>query len=122
MSSAAPRPRQERSPTEGWGVSPALPMSRVEAPSSVMASAANQERDLPLGELIVRAGLVASNDLYAALATARADRRRLGEVLLEQGLVDERGLARLVAEQEDLDFVDLGKYDLDPKAIELLSE
>jgi hypothetical protein len=87
-----------------------------------MASAANQERDLPLGELIVRAGLVASNDLYAALATARADRRRLGEVLLEQGLVDERGLARLVAEQEDLDFVDLGKYDLDPKAVELVSE
>ena len=87
-----------------------------------MASAANQERDLPLGELIVRAGLVASNDLYAALATARADRRRLGEVLLEQGLVDERGLARLVAEREDLDFVDLGKYDLDPKAVELVSE
>ena len=37
-----------------------------------MVSAANHERDLPLGELIVRAGLVASNELYAALASARA--------------------------------------------------
>jgi Type II secretion system (T2SS), protein E, N-terminal domain len=87
-----------------------------------MAPAANQERDLPLGELIVRAGLVAPNDLYAALASARADGRRLGEVLLEQGLVNERELARLVAGQEDLEFVDLGKYDLDQKAVDLVSE
>lgn len=87
-----------------------------------MASAANHERDLPLGELLVRAGLVAPNDLMAALATARASRRRLGEVLIEQGLVDDRQLARLIAEQEDLEFVDLGKFDLDQKAVDLLSE
>jgi type IV pilus assembly protein PilB len=87
-----------------------------------MAPAANHERDLPLGELIVRAGLVASNDLYAALASARAAGRRLGEVLIEQGLVGERDLARLLAEQEGLEFVDLGKYDLDQNAVDLLSE
>jgi type IV pilus assembly protein PilB len=87
-----------------------------------MVSAANHERDLPLGELIVRAGLVASNDLYAALASARASGRRLGEVLMEQELVSERDLAKIVADQEGLDFVDLGKVDLDEKAIDLLSE
>jgi type IV pilus assembly protein PilB len=87
-----------------------------------MVSAANYERDLPLGELIVRAGLVASNDLYAALASARASGRRLGEVLIEQELVSERDLAKIVAEQEGLDFVDLGKLDLDQKAVDLLSE
>jgi Type II secretion system (T2SS), protein E, N-terminal domain len=87
-----------------------------------MASAARQERDLPLGELIVRAGLVASNDLYAALATARAAGRRLGEVLVEQGLVGERDLAQLVADQEGIEFVDLAKLDLDQKAVDLLSE
>jgi hypothetical protein len=87
-----------------------------------MASAANYERDVPLGELLVRAGHVAPNDLMAALATARAARRRLGEVLVEQGLVNERDLGRLVAEQEDLEFVDLGKLDLDQKAVDLISE
>jgi Type II secretion system (T2SS), protein E, N-terminal domain len=87
-----------------------------------MAPAANQERDLPLGELIVRAGLVAPNDLYAALATARAAGRRLGEVLVEQGLVGERDLAQLVAEQEGIEFVDLAKLDLDQRAVDLLSE
>jgi type IV pilus assembly protein PilB len=87
-----------------------------------MAPAASHERDLPLGERIVRAGLIAPNDLYAALATARAGRRRLGEVLLEQKLVGERDLALLVAEQEGLEFVDLGKLDLDQRAVDLLSE
>jgi hypothetical protein len=87
-----------------------------------MAFAANHEGDLPLGELIARAGLVAPNELYAALATARAAGRRLGDVLLEQGLVGERDLARMVAEQEGLEFVDLGKLDLDQPAVDLLSE
>ena len=87
-----------------------------------MAPAARHEGDKPLGELIARSGLVASNDLYAALATSRATRRRLGDVLLEQGLIGERDLAQLVAEQESLDFVDLGKFDLDHEAVALLSE
>jgi len=87
-----------------------------------MASAANHDGDLPLGELIARAGLVAPNELYAALATARAAGCRLGDVLLERGLVGERDLARMVAEQEGLEFVDLGKLDLDRAAVDLLSE
>jgi type IV pilus assembly protein PilB len=87
-----------------------------------MAPAANHERDLPLGERLVRAGLIAPNDLYAALATARAERRRLGEVLVEQELVADRDLARQIAEQEELEFVDLGKHDLDQQAVDLLSE
>jgi hypothetical protein len=87
-----------------------------------MASAENHDGDLPLGEVITRAGLVAPNELYAALATARAAGRRLGDVLLEQGLLGERDLARMVAGQEGLEFVDLGKFDLDQSAVDLLSE
>jgi type IV pilus assembly protein PilB len=87
-----------------------------------MAFAAPNERDLPLGELIVRAGLLSSVQLDAALAAARASSRRLGEVLVEDELVDERELAQIVAQQEGLEFVDLGKHDLDHEAVDLLSE
>jgi type IV pilus assembly protein PilB len=88
-----------------------------------MAFAAhNQERDLPLGELIVRAGLLSSVQLDAALAAARASGRRLGDVLVEDELVDERELAQIVAQQEGLEFVDLGKHDLEHEALDLLSE
>jgi Type II secretion system (T2SS), protein E, N-terminal domain len=85
-------------------------------------AAQNQERDLPLGELIVRAGLLSSMQLDAALAAARATGRRLGEMLVEDELVDERELAQIVAQQEGLEFVDLGKFDLDDAAVDLLSE
>ena len=84
--------------------------------------AASHERDIPLGELLVRGGLVAPNELYAALATARASGRRLGDLLIEHELVSERDLAMVVAEQEGLAFVDLGKQDLDQQAVDLLSE
>jgi MshEN domain len=87
-----------------------------------MAYAAPNERDLPLGELIVRAGLLSSVQLDAALAAARASGRRLGEVLVEDELVDERGLAQIVAQQEGLEFIDLGKHDLEHEAVDLLSE
>ena len=87
-----------------------------------MAPAVGKEGDLPLGELIVREGLVAPNELYAALASSRAEGRRLGDFLVEQGLVSDRDLARVVAEQEGLEFIDLGKVDLDQKAIDLLPE
>jgi type IV pilus assembly protein PilB len=43
-------------------------------------------------------------------------------VLVEDELVDERELAQIVAQQEGLEFVDLGKHDLDHEAIDLLSE
>jgi MshEN domain len=87
-----------------------------------MAFAAHNQRDLPLGELIVRAGLLSSVQLDAALAAARASGRRLGEVLVDDELVDERELAQMVAQQEGLEFIDLGKHDLDDEAVDLLSE
>lgn len=87
-----------------------------------MAPAANHNRDLPLGERMIKAGLLAPNDLFATLATARAAGRRLGEVLVEQGLVDERELGQLLAAQEGLEFIDLGKHDLEQQAVDLLSE
>lgn len=85
-----------------------------------MASPPKTARDLPLGALLLEEHLVHPDDLESALATARADGRRLGEVLVAEGLVDERALAQLVARQEELDFIDLGKYDLDPEATRLL--
>jgi type IV pilus assembly protein PilB len=87
-----------------------------------MSFAAPSERDLPLGELIVRAGLLSSVQLDAALAASRATGRRLGEVLIEDELVDERELAQIVAKQEGLEFIDLGKHDLEDEAVDLLSE
>jgi type IV pilus assembly protein PilB len=84
-----------------------------------MASAAEDFGDLPLGTLLERRGFATSYDIAEALAAAPTQGKRLGEILVEWELVGERDVALLLAEQEELDFVDLGKYDLDPAALTL---
>ena len=79
-------------------------------------------RDRPLGQLLVEEGYLSPSDLEDALAEAHKSKRRLGEVLVEWAWVEERVLSQLVAEQEELDFIDLGKYDVDPEAAALLPE
>lgn len=54
----------------------------------------------PLGRLLVRAGRVSEPDLMRARALqAAGDRRRLGEILVSQGLVTVRDLGRYVRQQ-----------------------
>jgi hypothetical protein len=79
-------------------------------------------RDLPLGALIVRDGLARPDAVRVALIDAQESDRRLGEVMLERGLIRERDLARLLAKQEKLEFVDLAKVELVGDALDCLSE
>jgi type IV pilus assembly protein PilB len=79
-------------------------------------------RDLPLGSLIVRDGLARAEDVRFALVEAQETDRRLGEVMLERGWIRERDLARLLAEQEKLEFVDLAKMDLVDEAVDCIPE
>jgi hypothetical protein len=79
-------------------------------------------RDLPLGSLIVRDGIARPDDVRTALIEAQETDRRLGEVMLERGWIRERDLARLLAEQEKLEFVDLAKIDLVDEAVDCIPE
>jgi type IV pilus assembly protein PilB len=77
----------------------------------------------PLGALLVRDGLVTDEELDAALAQQRlSGGKRLGEILFERGSVTRADVARLVAEQYELPFVDLVWSELDPEAAALLPE
>jgi hypothetical protein len=79
-------------------------------------------RDLPLGSLIVRDGIARPDTVRNALVEAQETDRRLGEVMLARGWIRERDLARLLAEQEKLEFIDLAKIDLDENAVDYLPE
>jgi hypothetical protein len=76
---------------------------------------------VPLGTLIFRAGLLTEEQLEDALQEGVRSGKRLGEVLLEGGLIDERALGRLLADQKGLRFVELSQLALDPAATALLS-
>jgi len=82
---------------------------------------ADDRPDAPLGTLLFRAGLVPDDDLRDALETSIIENRRLGEVLLERGLIEERDFARILAGQKGLPFVDLQERGIDLAAVRLLS-
>ncbi len=80
-------------------------------------------RSAALGALLVRDGLVSEDELDAALAQQRiAGNKRLGEILVERGAVTRTQVARLVAEQYDLTFVELDPARLDVETALLLPE
>jgi Type II secretion system (T2SS), protein E, N-terminal domain len=98
---------------------PAAPVTPVE-PEEAPAVPVQDMRDVPLGTLIFRAGLLTEEQLEAALQDGIHRGKRLGEVLLERGLVSEGDLGRLLAGQKGLRFVELDAASIDPAAVQLL--
>jgi type II secretory ATPase GspE/PulE/Tfp pilus assembly ATPase PilB-like protein len=75
----------------------------------------------PLGTLLVRDGLVTEDELEAALAEQRlSGEKRLGEILVERGTLTRADVARVVAEQYELEYVDLNAMEIDHRVAALL--
>ncbi len=93
-------------------------------PGSVLAELLGRRvrvaRREPLGALLAEAGLLDEAEIDLALSTARRSGRRLGEVLIEYGLVTSVDVVRLVAAQRSLPFVDVATLPVDPAAARLL--
>jgi type IV pilus assembly protein PilB len=73
--------------------------------------------------MLVRDGLLSPEQLREALA-AKAENRhqRLGEIVVERGWVSGTDLARALAEQHGLEFIELGQSPIDEAAADLLPE
>src|SRR3954462_5153444 len=77
---------------------------------------------VPLGTLLVRDGLISAEQLEHALLEKEQTGRRLGEIFVSLGWVAAGELARLLAEQHGLQYLDLSSTDVDPGALSLLPE
>jgi type IV pilus assembly protein PilB len=75
-----------------------------------------------LGALLVRDGLVSEDELEAALAQQPGSGKRLGEVLVDRGTVTRTQVARVLAEQHELPFIELAESEVQIEAAMLLSE
>jgi type IV pilus assembly protein PilB len=75
-----------------------------------------------VGSLLLRDGLVTQEELEAALVQHRDSGKRLGEVLVERGSVTRTQIARALAEQHELPFIELAESDVQIDAAILLSE
>lgn len=101
-------------------ISPELALVSPDLSLGELLLEAQVTRDEPLGTLLAEAGLLGSVELDLALKHARAGGKRLGEVLVELGMVAPDEVVRLVAAQRGLPFVDVRRIAVDPSAARLL--
>ena len=73
-----------------------------------------------LGALLVADGLVSQHQIETALARQQVERRRLGDVLVREGLVSETDLVEALAAQLRLEVADLDQVYFSPETLALL--
>jgi hypothetical protein len=74
-----------------------------------------------LGEILLERGLIDGDQLNSALAHQRQWGMRLGTALVAKGFVAEGALTRVLSESLGIPMVDLSRVVVDPKALALVS-
>jgi type IV pilus assembly protein PilB len=77
---------------------------------------------VPLGTLLLRVGAIDPEQLEIALTEKERSPRRLGEILVEWGWVPSVAIARALAEQYGIPFLDLSATTIEEDAARLISE
>jgi type IV pilus assembly protein PilB len=75
-----------------------------------------------LGELLVETGLLTEENLTRALTEQRSKRGKLGELIVTLGLATEEEIGQALSIQLGVPFVELKEIPVEPQAIELISE
>ncbi len=75
-----------------------------------------------LGELLVETGLLSEQDLTRALTEQRSKRGKLGDVIVSLGMASEEEIAQALSIQLGIPFVELKDIPVEPQAIELITE
>jgi len=84
---------------------------------------ANMKRaKVRLGDLLVEKGLISETQLQSALAEQRKSGRKLGRVLIDSGYVEEEALLTTLSSQIGIPYVDLSTFELNPQLIKRLPE
>ncbi len=74
-----------------------------------------------LGDYLIEEGLVDEGQLSAALDTQSATNQPLGEILIEQGVISQTQLIRILAIQYNIPFVDIEKEPIDENVLKIIS-
>ncbi|GGG04657.1 type II secretion system protein E [Paenibacillus aceti] len=75
-----------------------------------------------LGELLLESGIITEAELQAALEEQRHSRRKLGDILLSQGAMTEHQLIEVLEFQLGIPHVTLSRFQIDPKLAQIVPE
>jgi len=73
-----------------------------------------------LGEILVKKGLITPRDVEEALKEQKNTRKQIGQIFIEKKKISEKNLLKVLGEQLQIDFVDLRKIPISPKAVHAL--
>ncbi|MBI3592112.1 MAG: type II secretion system protein E, partial [Nitrospirae bacterium] len=73
-----------------------------------------------IGELLKSRGLLDDRQLHIALIQQKVTSDMLGDTLMELGFVSSAELARSLAEQTGIEFIDLNEYVISEEALRLV--
>ncbi len=100
---------------------------QAEVPQATVDQAIHKARSnlrhaqVRVGEILIDAGLVTRQQVAEALRLQeKGKRKRIGTILVEQGLITENQLLRALAQKFGLRVIDLDKTPPDPEAIRIL--
>ena len=80
-----------------------------------------RKRRQKIGEILIDRKAITKDQLKAAIETAKGTTKRVGEVLQEQGVCDEKTISKAMAEQYSLQYIALdGKEGEDTPDMELI--
>lgn len=79
-----------------------------------------EDLDLELGELLVRRGLITSEQLERAIMEKCRTSRKLADVLITRSWITSTELAQALAADFGLDFVDVQMEEIDPELMRIL--
>src|SRR3712207_5089323 len=96
-----------------------LQQARTTGPTDTSAQTAPVRR---LGDLLLQAHLLSEQQLQAALAAQQIRRKRLGEILREDGVLDDVTVAAVVSVQLDTPIVDLRERPSEDAALRMIPE
>jgi type IV pilus assembly protein PilB len=73
-----------------------------------------------LGEMLVDVGVITEEQLTKALAMQKGSGKRLGTVLVDEHFITETQLIETLRMQLGIDFIDLNKAKIDPSMVNLV--
>ena len=79
-------------------------------------------KKIRLGDLLVDKGLITSDQLQLALQEQKKLGRKLGSTLVELGMIDEDSILKLLSNQLSIPLIDLTNYTYNEEVIRTLSE
>jgi len=89
-----------------------------------MSTPASQSKthNIRIGDYLLEKKLINQEQLDEALVQQKLTKRRLGFILVEQGIIDEDQLLNFLSEQLNIEYVDLTKFSLDPDIVNIIPE